>query len=76
MLNSTNRKDEFSLEIERYIVEKKCTVLEALVDITEKKKLEFEAISKLLNDNLKKRLLAEAQDLKLVKKSGKKILPI
>lgn len=64
-------KDEllrFQMAIEKLIVERTLTVMEAILEFCEENDLEVEKIPRLLSPVLKERLMEEAEEKRLVKK--------
>jgi len=64
-------KDEllrFQMAIEKLIIERTLTVMEAILEFCEENDLEVEKIPRLLSPVLKERLMEEAEEKRLVKK--------
>jgi len=65
---------EFSEEIELYSVDKRMSLMDAILEYCKNTGLEVEVASTLLTSSLKAKIKEEAQSLNLIKKSAK--LPI
>jgi hypothetical protein len=62
---------DISLDIEKMVSEKKITYMEAVLLYTEDSDGEIEMVSKLLNKSIKDKIEYEAQELNMLKKTGK-----
>jgi|TARA_Y100001951_G_C11190951_1_gene211486 hypothetical protein len=62
---------DISLDIEKMVSEKKITYMEAVLLYTEDIDGEIEMVSKLLNKSIKDKIEYEAQELNMLKKTGK-----
>tara|TARA_B100001245_G_C22873325_1_gene419953 strand:- start:389 stop:595 length:207 start_codon:yes stop_codon:yes gene_type:complete len=62
---------DISLDIEKIVSEKKITYMEAVLLYTEDIDGEIEMVSKLLNKSIKDKIEYEAQELNMLKKTGK-----
>ena len=62
---------DISLDIEKMVSEKKITYMEAVLLYTENIDGEIEMVSKLLNKSIKDKIEYEAQELNMLKKTGK-----
>lgn len=67
-------KEIFSKEVEEFRLKTKCAILQAIIEVAEKKGLEIETLNRLLTAELKDKLKAEAEELNLLEKTAK--LPI
>jgi len=65
---------KFSLLIERFVQEKRCSYMDAVVLYCEEQEMEIESAAKLLNVKIKGQLEAEARDLNFLPRENK--LPI
>lgn len=61
-------KEIFSKQINNTIVNKKCTVLEAIILICEEKNIEIESVTKLLTPDLIEKMEIECSEIHLLKK--------
>ena len=59
---------KFSLIIESYVREKRCTYMDAVVLYCEEHEMEIESAAKLLNTKIKGHLEVEAMDLNFIPK--------
>lgn len=59
---------KFSLLIEAYVKEKRCTYMDAVVLYCEEHEMEIESAAKLLNTKIKGHLEVEAMDLNYIPK--------
>lgn len=64
---------QFSLDIEKIVVEKDVSYLDAVVLYCEKTGFEIELAAKLISSSLKKRIKNEAEDLNFLPKSSKRL---
>ena len=62
---------DISLDIEKMVSEKKITYMEAVLLYTEDIDGEIEMVSKLINKSIKDKIEYEAQELNMLKKTGK-----
>jgi hypothetical protein len=62
---------DISLDIEKMVSEKKITYMEAVLLYTEDSDGEIEMVSKLLNKSIKDKIEYEAQELNMLKRTGK-----
>ena len=62
---------DISLDIEKMVSEKKITYMEAVLLYTENIDGEIEMVSKLINKSIKDKIEYEAQELNMLKKTGK-----
>ena len=62
---------DISLDIEKMVSEKKITYMEAVLLYTEDIDGEIEMVSKLLNKSIKDKIEYEAQELNMLKRTGK-----
>jgi hypothetical protein len=62
---------DISLDIEKIVSEKKITYMEAVLLYTEDIDGEIEMVSKLLNKSIKDKIEYEAQELNMLKRTGK-----
>jgi len=62
---------DISLDIEKMVSDKKITYMEAVLLYTEDIDGEIEMVSKLLNKSIKDKIEYEAQELNMLKKTGK-----
>jgi hypothetical protein len=67
-------KEEFSQVIEKFVRDKKCSYMDAIVLYAEDKGIEIESIALMINKNIKQKLEVEAQDLNYLPKTAR--LPI
>ena len=74
VLNNMLSKEEFSQVIERFVREKRCSYMDAIVLYAEDKGIEIESIALMINKNIKQKLEVEAQDLNYLPRSAR--LPI
>ena len=65
---------DLNLTIEKLVKEKELSYMEAVLHYSEKSEIEPEAMAKMLNQSIKDKIEVEAQDLNMLKKTGK--LPI
>lgn len=63
-------KEIFSKQINNTIINKKCTVLEAIILICEEKNIEIESVTKLLTQDLIEKMEIECSEINLLKKNG------
>ncbi len=69
-------KEQFSKEIEDFIVHTRTDVMDAIITVAEKHQIELEAVPKLLTPSLKFRLKDEMKSVKMIKNEGGGELPI
>jgi|TARA_B100000929_G_C15453395_1_gene401956 hypothetical protein len=62
---------DISLDIEKMVSEKKITYMEAVLLYTEDIDGEIEMVSKLINKSIKDKIEYEAQELNMLKRTGK-----
>ena len=62
---------DISLDIEKMVSEKKITYMEAVLLYTENIDGEIEMVSKLINKSIKDKIEYEAQELNMLKRTGK-----
>ena len=62
---------DISLDIEKIVSEKKITYMEAVLLYTEDIDGEIEMVSKLINKSIKDKIEYEAQELNMLKRTGK-----
>jgi hypothetical protein len=67
-------KDKFSIIIETMVRDYKVSYLDAIVHWCEENEMEVETAAKLVSPLIKEKMLVEAQDLNVIKKSAR--LPI
>lgn len=69
---------DFTYQIERFVSEKRCEYLDALIYYAEKNNVEVESIASLVKNShvLKAKLAAESEDNNLIKRKSGKKLPI
>lgn len=67
-------KDKFSMIIETMVRDQNVSYMDAIVYWCEKNEMEVETAAKLLSPLIKEKMLVEAQDLNIIKKSAR--LPI
>ena len=65
---------DLNLNIEQVVKDKKLSYMEAVLNYAENSEIEPEAMAKMLNQSIKDKIEVEAQNLNMLKKSGK--LPI
>ena len=65
---------DLNLTIEELVKEKELSYIEAVLHYAETSEIEPEAMAKMLNQSIKDKIEVEAQNLNMLKKSGK--LPI
>ena len=59
--------------IEKIVIEKKISYMEAIIDYTEKVDCEIEMVAKMLNRSIKDKIEAEAENLNMMKKKTSKL---
>lgn len=59
---------KFSMIIENFVKEKRCTYMDAVVLYCEENEMEIESAAKLLNTRIKEQLEVEAMDLNFIPK--------
>ena len=67
-------KEEFSLKIEKFVREKRCSYLDAIVLFSEQNGIEVESAAQMVNTTIKQKLEVEAQDLNFLPKTAR--LPV
>ena len=67
-------KDKFSIIIETMVRDHSISYMDAIVHWCEKNEMEIETAAKLVSPLIKEKMLVEAQDLNVIKKSAR--LPI
>ena len=67
-------KDKFSIIIETMVRDQNVSYMDAIVYWCEKNEMEVETAAKLISPLIKEKMLVEAQDLNIIKKSAR--LPI
>ncbi len=67
-------KDKFSMIIETMVRDQNVSYMDAIVYWCEKNEMEVETAAKLISPLIKEKMLVEAQDLNIIKKSAR--LPI
>ena len=65
---------DLNLTIEKIVREKELSYIESVLHYAQKSEIEPEAMAKMLNQSIKDKIEVEAQDLNMLKKTGK--LPI
>ena len=65
---------DLNLTIEKIVKEKELSYMESVLHYAQKSEIEPEAMAKMLNQSVKDKIEVEAQDLNMLKKTGK--LPI
>ena len=65
---------DLNLTIEQIVKDKELSYMEAVLDYANNSEIEPEAMAKMLNQSIKDKIEVEAQDLNMLKKTGK--LPI
>lgn len=68
-------KDEFSKQVENFVVTKHCSYMEAILVLAEQKNLEIEYVAKMISPQIKEKLQYEAGELNMLKEK-KTYLPI
>ena len=66
-----NSSNEFSMFIEKEAIKRKIGFMEMLMEYCEEKEIDPVAIASMLSSSLKEKIRAEAEELNLLKKSGK-----
>jgi hypothetical protein len=67
-------KEEFSVMIERFAKEKRCSYMDAVILYAEENEIEVESAARMISQSLKEKIEVEAQDLNFLPKSAR--LPI
>lgn len=67
-------KEQFSLQIEKYAREKKCSYMDAIVLFCEENEMEVESAAQMISPNIKDKIEVEAQDLNFLPRAAR--LPI
>ena len=65
---------DLNLTIEKIVKEKELSYMESVLHYAQKSEIEPEAMAKMLNQSIKDKIEVEAQNLNMLKKTGK--LPI
>lgn len=60
-------KEKFSKDVDTFINENKCDIMDAILNICKQRNLEIESVSNLLTHDLKTRLEMELEGLNLLK---------
>lgn len=66
-----NSSQEFSIFIEKEAIRRKIGCFEALMDYCEDRKIEPVAVASFITSSLKEKIRAEAEEMNLLKKTGK-----
>ena len=66
-----NNSTEFSIFIEREALKRRIGVMEMLLEYCEEKEIDPVAVASMLSSSLKEKIRAEAEELNLLKKTGK-----
>lgn len=67
-------KEEFSVMIERFAKEKRCSYMDAVILYADENAIEVESAARMISQSLKEKIEVEAQDLNFLPKSAR--LPI
>lgn len=67
-------KEEFSVIIERFAKDKRCSYMDAIILYAEENNIEVESAARMISQSLKEKIEVEAQDLNFLPKSAR--LPI
>mgnify|MGYP001107612644 CR=1 FL=1 len=67
-------KEEFSVIIERFAKDKRCSYMDAVILYAEENNIEVESAARMISQSLKEKIEVEAQDLNFLPKSAR--LPI
>ena len=67
-------KEEFSVMIERFAKEKRCSYMDAVILYAEENEIEVESAARMISQSLKEKIEVEAQDLNFLPRSAR--LPI
>ena len=67
-------KEEFSIAVERFAKEKRCSYMDAVILYAEENNMEVESAARKISQSLKEKIEVEAQDLNFLPKSAR--LPI
>jgi hypothetical protein len=67
-------KEEFSVMIERFAKDKRCSYMDAVILYAEENEIEVESAARMISQSLKEKIEVEAQDLNFLPKSAR--LPI
>jgi hypothetical protein len=67
-------KEEFSVTIERFAKQKRCSYMDAVILYAEENEIEVESAARMISQSLKEKIEVEAQDLNFLPKSAR--LPI
>jgi hypothetical protein len=60
-------KQDFSKEVEDFVVKTQSSYMDAIITLAEKKNMELESVSKMLNSIIKQKVEAEASDANMLK---------
>lgn len=71
---ASKTKEQFSLLIEKYAREKKCSYMDAIVLYCEENEMEVESAAQMISPNIKDKIEVEAQDLNFLPRAAR--LPI
>jgi len=74
MMTKKEMANNFSMQIESAVKDHGMSYMDAIVFIADKKELEMESAAKLLNENIRCKLEAEARDLNFLPRMSK--LPV
>lgn len=74
MMTKKEMANNFSMQIESAVKDHGMTYMDAIVFVADRKELEMESAAKLLNENIRNKLEAEARDLNFLPKMSK--LPV
>jgi len=67
-------KEAFSIAVERFAKEKRCSYMDAVILYAEENNMEVESAARKISQSLKEKIEVEAQDLNFLPKSAR--LPI
>ena len=71
---ASKTKEQFSLLIEKYAREKKCSYMDAIVLYCEENEMEVESAAQMISPNIRDKIEVEAQDLNFLPRAAR--LPI
>ena len=60
-------KQDFSKEVEDFVAKTQSSYMDAIITLAEKKNMELESVSKMLNSIIKQKVEAEASDANMLK---------